>query len=283
MSVKDFNQYIVDASKSNYIIPAFNVFGYEYAVGVIDVAEKMKSPVLFMVNRLAVNSMEIECWGSMLHHIARKANVCIEIHLDHMCEIDKIQRAIDSGFTSVMYDGSQLNIEENIENTRKVVQMARKSGVFVEAEIGSVPYDDMPGEIKDELTTATQAKYFADNSGCDWLAVAVGNIHRLVGRFAPIDFERLHSIGEKLDIPLVIHGATGITQADMKRLTATSVGKVNIGTSLRVAFVNALKDEINVSPGELDSIKLFKKPIEEISKVAQKKIAMLNSVNIIKE
>jgi len=283
MIVKDFNRYIVDASKSNHIIPGFNVFGYEYAVGVIDAAEKMKSPVLLMINRLAVDSMDVECWGSMLNHIAQKANVCVGIHLDHMSEIDKIQRAIDSGFTSVMYDGSQLDIDENIENTRKVVDMARKSGVFVEAEIGSVPYDDMPGKIKDELATASQAKYFAENSGCDWLAVAVGNIHRLVDRNAAIGFDRIKSIGENLDIPLVIHGATGISDEDMKRLTTTSVGKVNIGTSLRYAFVNTLKDEIKLRPDELNSIKLFKRPIEEISKAAQEKIAMLNSINIIKE
>ncbi len=275
MIVKDFNRYIVDASKSNHIIPGFNVFGYEYAVGVIEAAEKMKSPVLLMINRLAVDSMDVECWGSMLNHIAQKANVCVGMHLDHMSEIDKIQRAIDSGFTSVMYDGSQLDIDENIENTRKVVDMARKSGVFVEAEIGSVPYDDMPGKIKDELATASRAKYFAENSGCDWLAVAVGNIHRLVDRNAAIDFDRIKSFGENLDIPLVIHGATGISDEDMKRLTTKRITELMGETH----ELSAISQQINCKTIQLvPLLALEGREWSEIAKITGKNVGEIGKI-----
>lgn len=279
MIIKDFGKYIEQASKSDYIIPGFNVFGYEYAIGVIDAAEKLKTPTLLMLNKLAVNYMDIEIWGKMLRRLAEKASVPVGVHLDHNSDPEIIKRAIDSGFTSVMYDGSQLPIEENIKNTHEISKLTKKHGIFLEAEIGSVPYNDMPGKIKDELTTAAQAERFAVESGCDWLAIAVGNIHRLVNDFAPLDFIRLNGISEKVDIPLVIHGATGICQEDMEKLTKTQVGKVNIGTSLRTAFVSSLRSEIIQKPDELDSIKLFYEPAKAVSKTVQDKIRMLKSMN----
>lgn len=179
-----------------------------------------------------------------------------------------------AGYTSVMYDGSQLPIEENIKNTKEIVKIARSLGITVEAEIGSVAYSDK-ADIKAIYTEPEEAEYFARETEVDALAVAIGTLHRMQKQEANIQYDRLEKIISLIDTPIVIHGSTGVKDEDLIKLRNYNVGKVNIGTALRMAFYKALKSEMDLNPEVFDRTKLFKKPMEEVKKVAMEKMKLL--------
>lgn len=253
--------YIKEASRKTEIIPGFNVFGYEDAVQVVKAAEKSGRPVLLMVNKSARESMDIEHWGALLCSIAKASKIPVAVHLDHCTDINLIKRAIESGFTSVMYDGSKLDIEENIKNTNIVANMAHEQGCFVEAEIGNVPYSDL-GDTNIVLTDVDDAIKMQERAHCDWLAISVGNVHRLTKQSVKIRFDHLKKIEENCDFPLVIHGSSGIIQSDLEGLVEKRIGKVNFGTALRKTFGNSLRKEIMENPDEFDRQKLSEKPFK---------------------
>lgn len=271
----DFKKIVDDAAKRDYIIIGFNIFGYEDAVSVVRAAEEINAPVLLLTNKLAIEHMPVEYWGKLLRAIAVDAQVPVGVHLDHTSDYNLVVRAIMSGYTSVMYDGSQLPLEDNIRNTKEIVKFAHACGVLVEGEIGSVPYIDIPGKAKDIYTDPGEAKAFAENTGVDWLAVAIGTVHRMQSQQANIQYNRLEAIQKVVNTPLVIHGSTGITDDDLQILRNYRIGKINMGTALRIAFGNSLFDEITKNPKEYDRINLFKKPMFEVREEAKKKMKIL--------
>lgn len=264
----DFREIVKVAYKSDYIVPGFNVFGYEDAMAIIKAAEKLETPVMLMTNRDAVNTMPIEAWASMLNVLAKNAKVPVGIHLDHNTDMDIIKRAIKNGYTSVMFDGSQLSLEDNINSTRQIADYAHRCGVAIEGEIGSVPYSDVKGGIKLELTIPDEAAEFAEKSGVDWMAISVGNIHRLVAQKVSIKFDLLDEIESRTDIPLVIHGASGIKDDDLGRMKKHKIGKINIGTAIRVAFGKALRKTVGENPDMFDRLKIMQTPVEAIENAA---------------
>lgn len=265
--MKNINECVLEASEGKHIIPGFNVFGHEDALAVVRAAQRANTPVILMVNRDARDVMDIAHWGALFSSISSRASVPVGVHLDHSTDKELIIRAMESGFTSVMYDGSKLPIAENIANSAEIVTLARKRNIIVEGEIGNVPYDDK-GELLGDYTLPEEAKQLHVESGLDWLAVSVGNVHRLTEKKVAIDFERLHAIEGQCSAPLVIHGATGISEEDMQQLKSTRVGKVNIGTALRYAFGTSLRKEFENHPSAFDRLALFKKPIEEVEEKA---------------
>ena len=263
------------AAVSNYTLGGFNVFGYEDAIAVVKAAEALNAPVILLTNKLAIEHMPVEYWGMLLGAIARDSKVLVGVHLDHCNDYNLIKRAIKSGYTSVMYDGSQLPLEQNIQNTKQIVKMAHDFGVAVEGEIGSVPYTDFPGKVKDIYTDPQEAKVFVEETGVDWLAVAIGTVHRMQVQEAQIQYDRLEAIQRMTNVPLVIHGSTGIADEDLAKLNDFQIGKINIGTALRIAFVNTLRKEINENPKEFDRLNLFKKPMGAVQKETWKKMELL--------
>lgn len=266
--------YVAQAAAEQRIVAGFNVFGYEDAQAVIRAAERMQAPVLLMVNRDARNVMSIECWSALLGSLADKATVPVGVHLDHCTEKEMIVRAMKSGFTSVMYDGSHLPLEENLKQTKEIAMLAQERKVTLEAELGTVPYSDM-GETRIEWTDPEEARQMQGQTGVDWLAISVGNIHRLVTHKVSIQFTVLQKIVQSCSLPLVMHGASGITQHDLCELKKTRVGKINFGTVLRQAFGNALRMEIEQKPEEFDRLKLFKEPVSRVEEQAYHIINML--------
>lgn len=261
---------IYGASIGNAIVPGFNVFGYEDAQAIVRAAEKAQCPVLLMTNKDACKVMPIETWGAMLSSIARSAGVLVGVHLDHCTDENIIMRAMESGYDSVMYDGSQLELSENIRLTRRVVEAAHSKGILVEGEVGSVPYTDRPLEIKSELTEPYMAKSFQDESGADWVAVSIGNIHKLLSDKVTIRFDTLEEIEKVTTIPLVLHGATGIADNEMQQLRKHRIGKVNIGTVIRYTFGSTLRHSVETMPDVYDRLTLMKDPINAVeSKTAE--------------
>lgn len=271
----NMNDVLKDAVKGNRSVAAFNVFGYEDARAVMDAAEMCNAPVILMSNKDAVEFMDVEYSSVLFGAMAKDAKIPVCIHLDHAKDYSLIERAIKVGYTSVMYDGSQLPLEENIKNTKDVVKLARKSNVSVEAEIGSVAYSDKNLNVKNIYTEPEEAERFARETGVDALAVAIGTLHRMEVQGAVIQYDRIDKILKVIDIPIVIHGSSGVKDEDLRKLTKYNVGKVNIGTALRMAFGNTLKDEVKDKPDEFDRTKLFKRPMEETRKTAIEKIRLL--------
>ena len=280
-----FTDLMVKAVHEDHIFAGFNVFSLDDAHAIVKAAEKIGAPVMLMVNKLAMNQFPIEVWADTLNMLTKYAGVPVCAHLDHTTDMAVLERACKAGFDSVMFDGSQLPLEENIAQTRKVVEMAHGLGVAVEAEIGAVGYSDGAGgkEYKAAKTDPAEAGRFARETGVDWMAVSVGNVHRMETQDAVIDFDLLAQIEQQTDVPLVLHGSTGIKDADMKRLLATHVAKVNIGTALRMAFGNTLRGEFEKDPKAFDRVKLFRTPLEKVAEEAEKKMVMLGCQGIIKK
>ena len=193
------------ALKGGYAVACFNVFGYEDARAVVDAAEARKASVILAVNLDMTEFMPLQHITGMLRPLAESASVPVCIHLDHNYEIDTVKQAIDCGFSSVMYDGSQRSIADNIAGIQEVVDHARKLGVSVEAEVGSVPYAKGRDHIKSAPTSVDEAIAMAEQGQPDVLAISIGNVHRIENSYVDIDFDNFAALEQALKIPLVIH------------------------------------------------------------------------------
>lgn len=256
---------IKKAAGENRIVPGFNVFGYEDSLEIVRAAEEAGQPVILMTNRDACHAMAVEHWGALLSSIAKTSRVPVGVHLDHCSDPEMIRRAVDAGYTSVMYDGSKLPLSENVRNTREVVAYAHKRGVFVEGEIGYVPYSDKQ-ELQIHYTDPEEARILAEESGLDLLAVSIGNVHRLTDKRAEINFSLARQIEQQCSVPLVIHGVSGILDRDILELKKHHIGKFNIGTVIRQTFGEALRHEMTAHPVEFDRLKLMEGPRNQVYK-----------------
>lgn len=256
-----------EAEKTGTAVAGFNVFGYEDAVAVVRAAEHLNKPVLLMVNRPAAQHMPIPIIGAILRELSRGASVPVGIHLDHARELPAIAQALETGFTSVMFDGSDLPFEENVRITKRVVAMAAAFGAGVEAEIGMVGYSD--SGLASEITDPDEARAFAQQTGVDALAVSVGTVHRLTTQKAKLDLPLLQRIHAAVPGPLVIHGASGVPDTGLRQLAENGVRKINFGTALRVVFGNTLRRQMAEDPDVFDRIQLFQRCMDDVQRKAE--------------
>jgi fructose-bisphosphate aldolase class II len=266
---------LAPAVEDGYSVACFNVFGWEDARAVADAAIELRAPVILAVNLDFRRFMPIEAICVMLRSLAESAPVPVCVHLDHTYEIPEVLRAVDMGFSSVMYDGSQLTLEENTGGARRVANYAHAAGCSVEAEIGSVPYAEGRAHIKSELTEVSDAIRFAEGSGIDAMAVSVGNVHRLQKPGATIDYGRLAQIQASVKVPLVIHGTSGLFDEDIVRLARTRVAKFNIGTVLRQAFGRGLRETLARHPERFDRLEIMRDAMPMVSREAMRMIRLL--------
>ncbi len=259
----------------DYAVAAFNIFGFEDAAAVVAAAEELKEPVILMANRDAVTHMPLPVLGKIMTYLAQQASVPVCVHLDHSTSFDTIKEAIDAGFTSVMFDGSQLPMEVNISITRQVVNYAHPLGITVEGEIGSVGYSDPAIQAKTVFTEPEEALFFAESTKVDCLAVSIGTVHRMEQQAANLQFDRLKEIRDKVSVPLVIHGSTGVADSDLTKLSQSGAMKINIGTSLRMAFGKTLRKAMEDNPSAYDRIKLFQEPMKAVCQTAKTKMLTL--------
>ena len=282
-----FAELLRDANAAGAAVPGFNVFGHEDALGVVRAAEALGAPVILATNREMVEYMGVRQAASMLALLAEEASVPVGVHLDHCHDVDLARRAIDAGYDSVMYDGSQMSLADNIRQTARVVAHARAAGVGVEGEIGSVAYarSDNRGRehVRHELTEAHEAREFVLGSGVAAVAVSVGNVHRLETPTARIDFDRLARVAAVVDAPLVIHGTSGISGDQLARLAATTpVAKFNVGTALRRAFGRSLREALARMPDQYDRLVLFAGVIPAVGAEAARYLELLGSARAVR-
>ena len=228
-----------------------------------------------MANKDIVKHMKVEYLGPLLSALANDARIPVCVHLDHTYKYSTIIRALKSGFNSVMFDGSQLSLEENIKRTKGIVEIASSVNASVEGEIGSVAYSDPDSNIKSIYTEPDEAARFAAETGVDAMAVAVGTIHRQITQSSCIQFDRLNTIQSRCNIPLVIHGSSGIPDNEVQKLAKTKVSKMNIGTALRMAFGNSMRRDMEANPDLFDRLTMFHRAMTYVKIEAKNKIKLL--------
>jgi fructose-bisphosphate aldolase class II len=218
-------------------------------------AEAERAPVILQAGPGCRAHTPLPVLGAMFRHLAEGASVPVVAHLDHGASLDEARAAIDAGFTSVMFDGSRLPLQQNIDATAEVVAIAHAAGVSCEGEIGFVGY---AGGAASAGTDPEEAARFAAETGVDAMAVSVGNVHLQQGHDAVLDRDRLRAIAARTQVALVMHGGSGIAPADRADMAARArVAKFNIGTEVRMAFGAALRVELARDPAVFDRIAIL--------------------------
>ena len=254
----------------------FNVFGIEDAKAVIEAAEETGKPVALSCNKTIVDYMGIKEAGLLFSTMAQKSKASVVVHLDHTYEEVQIEKALDCGYSSFMFDGSQLPLKENIKRTKRMADLVHQKGWSLEGEIGSVPYQEGRDHIKSLLSDPEEVAIFEKEAGVDALAISIGNIHRMSKGHCEINFKRFQEIKDRVNgTPLVIHGTTGIKEDDLIRLKEEGISKFNIGTDLRKAFGERLRSLMSEYPNEYDRIFLLEKTIPFIKDAALRYLKIL--------
>ncbi|NMB24887.1 MAG: class II fructose-bisphosphate aldolase [Firmicutes bacterium] len=263
------------APARGYAVGAFNVHNMEYVQGVVAAAEAEDAPVILMAGAGMLRYFGMGWISALCRYAASASKVPVAIHLDHSRDFETITAAIQAGFTSVMFDGSHLPYAENMAATRKVVEAAHAVGVSVEAEIGAVggAEDDIV-TLAGLLTEPADAARFAQETGVDALAIAIGNCHGLYKGTPKLDFERLAAIRSMTDCPLVLHGGSDVPEDQVKQAIALGISKYNIGTELKIAFRQGLEQALAASdsyevPGVLGPAR------QAVQNLAQEKMRLL--------
>lgn len=274
----NLKEIIALAEKGNFAIPAFNVYNTESIMGVIKAAEEAKAPVIIQVYPRLLNEEVGFYLCPAIVAAARRASVPICFHLDHGPSELEVQKALRWGATGIMYDGSVHSFEDNIANTKHIVDICSAIDVPVEGElghIGSVNDDSM-----EEFTDPEEAAEFVKRTGVTCLAVLIGNAHGHYKKTPNLDIERVKAIREATGgIPLVLHGGSGIPDDQVKAAIKAGIRKMNIGTDVCCAFADGTK-EILDDPSRSLAIDLFMKhPIESVKKLALEKIKLVGAEN----
>ena len=265
MALVSSKKMLADAQKNGYAVGAFNIENMEMAIAVVAAAEETRSPLILQTTPSTVRYAGLALYHSIVSALAESAGVPIALHLDHGNSFELACGALEAGYTSVMIDGSQLSFEENVSLTQRVVAKASGYGVPVEAELGKVggKEDDLVGDA-DTNTDPEKAMEFATRTRVDSLAVAIGTAHGFYVKSPVLDKERLQQIRKVVDIPLVLHGASGLSDGDVKECIEYGICKVNFATELRAAFTDGIKSVLAEKPSTFDPKPLGKAGMERV-------------------
>lgn len=261
------------ADEKKCAIGSFNTPNLEAALAVIDAAEKLNQPVIMMHAEIHEELMPLDVIGPIMIMLAKKAKVPVCVHLDHGTDLDYLKKALEIGFTSIMYDGSVLDYETNFKDTCTAVEMAKAYGASVEAEIGvmtrkeTASESDKEAECENEdtsmYTNPAAAKEFAEDTGIDALACAFGTAHGLYTKNPKLDFNRLCEIKSLVEIPFVMHGGSGISHADYRKAIECGIRKINYYTYMAKAGGDAVKENVENLPFFHDVVTLGIKAMSE--------------------
>ena len=268
------------ANKNGYAVGAFNINNMEIVQAIIEAAEETNSPVILQASQGGIKYAGIEYITALGKVAAEKAKVPVALHLDHGTDFEQVMLCIRYGFTSVMIDGSKHPLRENIELTKKVVDVAHAVGVSVEAELGKIggTEDDITvDELEATFTDPDEAKIFVEETGVDSLAIAVGTAHGVYKGEPKLDFDRIRKIKELVGIPLVLHGSSGVPADSIKKAIEAGINKINIDTDLRIAFTKAMKDFLRENPDNIDPRKILTPARKAMKEVIKEKMILFGS------
>jgi len=254
MPIVTTGQMLRDAQKGGYAVGAFNTDNMEILQAVIEAAVKLHSPVILQANPVIVEYAGLDYFFAMAKTAAKSADVPVAIHLDHGNSFDLAMKALRTGYTSIMFDGSHMDIHENIRITKSIVDACIPAGIPVEAEIGKVGgKEDKIDAGEGEYTDVDEAADFADKTGVSSLAVAIGTAHGVYKGIPKLNYELLSRLRNALSIPLVLHGASGLPDEALTECIRRGICKINFATELRMAYTEGLKEFFAEKPESFDA------------------------------
>lgn len=303
MALVGGNELLIRASADGYAVGAFNTSNLEITQAIVSAAEEARSPIIIATSQGAIEYAGLANLRSIAEELARSAGVPAALHLDHGTDLDVIRACIENGWTSVMIDGSHHAFGDNVDVTRKVVELARPRGISVEAELGRLVgiEDQVAVDERDaSLTDPDQAAEFVDATGCDSLAVAIGTSHgayKFKGD-AKLALDRLEAIADRVGIPLVLHGASavppdvlalaerygarlgaakGVPPESIRAAVERGISKVNIDTDLRLAFTGRVREILAEHPEVFDPRKIVGAGRDGIKAIVRAKMELFGS------
>lgn len=256
MTLATLSDVLQPAWAGGYAVAGLVTLGWEDMRAYVAAAEAEHVPVILQAGPSCREHTPLPILGRMFRHLAEGASVPVVAHLDHGYTPEECQMALDSGFTSIMFDGSRKALQQNIDETARIAEMAHRAGVSCEGEIGFVGYSGGEGSAG---TDPEEAAEFARQTGVDAMAISVGNVHLQQDREGGLDVDRIRAIEAVTDTPLVIHGGSGVPDAQRTALAQSSnICKFNIGTELRMAFGAALRQAVNSDADRFDRLQILK-------------------------
>ncbi|MGM9533823.1 MAG: class II fructose-1,6-bisphosphate aldolase [Intestinibacter sp.] len=280
MALVTTKEMLLKAQKENYAVGAFNVENMEMVMAVVKAAEELNSPVIMQTTPSTVKYADVEYFLANAKVAAEKANVPVAMHLDHGNSFELAMKAFRAGYTSVMIDGSHSEFDENIAITKSVVDACHCAGVPVEAELGKVggKEDDLDGGAGG-YTDPAEAKEFVERTGVDSLAVAIGTAHGVYKGEPKLDIDRLAEIREVVDVPLVLHGTSGVPDETVSKCIERGICKVNYATDLRIAFSKGVKEYLSKDSEVIDPKKYNALGREYVKEYVKSKMLVCKSNN----
>jgi len=255
------------ALRQGYAVGGLVTLGWEDMRAYVAAAEAENTPLILQAGPSCREHTPLPVLGKMFRHLAEAASVPVVAHLDHGYTFEECKIALDSGFTSLMFDGSRKPLNENIDETAAIAEMAHKAGISCEGEIGFVGYS---GGENSNGTDPDEAAQFARESGVDAMAISVGNVHLQENKEGGLDEARIAVIQAVTEVPLVIHGGSGVPVEQRVRLAReTSICKFNIGTELRMAFGAALREAVNADDTRFDRVQILRDTIDPVEAAAR--------------
>lgn len=270
---------LLDAAvDGGFAVGSFNTYNLEITRAILAAAEARQMPVMLAVGSSALRYAGPELLMRLAVGAAEAAGVPVAVHLDHSHSLEEVRGCLEAGFTSIMVDGSRLPFEENVDLSRRAVELARPYPV--EAELGGVGgAEDRSGEQATDIpmTDPEQAADFVRRTGVASLAVAIGNAHGFYTGEPRLDFDRLRALRDTVPVPLVLHGASGIAGGELRRCIGLGVRKINFNTEMRQALFHALKAALDSADTGYDVTRLFGAGMRAVQGVAEAKIGLLRS------
>lgn len=280
MSLVTTKEMLLKAQEGHYAVGAFNVENMEMVMAVISAAEELNAPVIMQTTPSTVKYAGLDYYLANVATAAKNAKVPVAMHLDHGSSFELAMQALRQGYTSIMIDGSHSVFEENIDITKSVVDACKPSNIPVEAELGKVggKEDDLDGGAGG-YTDPKEALEFVQKTGVDSLAVAIGTAHGVYKGEPKLDLDRLAEIREIVDVPLVLHGASGLSEEAVKESIKRGICKVNFATELRIAYTEGVKNLLTEKPETIDPKKYGAVGIEKVKELVKNRMMMCGCQN----
>ncbi|MBQ3442381.1 MAG: class II fructose-1,6-bisphosphate aldolase [Selenomonadaceae bacterium] len=271
---------LLDAQKNHYAVGAFNVENMEMVMAVLAAAEQQKSPVIMQTTPGTVKYAGFDFYFANVRTAAERTKIPVVMHLDHGNSFAMAMQAFRAGYTSIMIDGSKLPFEENIDLTKSVVNVCHASNVPVEGELGKVggKEDDLENDDDNPYTDPQEAKIFVERTGVDSLAIGIGTAHGVYKGIPKVNMEVLSAVRQVVDVPLVMHGTSGVPDEQVRDAVSRGICKVNYATDLRIAFTNGVKEFMANNPKAFDPKKYSTLGMNEVTAYVAQKMEVVGSV-----
>ena len=282
MPLVSMNEFLPAAKAGKFAVGQFNMNNLEFAQAIVEAAIEEKSPFIFGVSEGALKYMGMEFTVALAEAAAKKSGLPIALHLDHGSSFEVAMQCIRAGFSSVMFDGSHYSYEENVRLTKEVVKAAHAMGVSVEGELGTIGgvEDDISVDEADaSLAKPEEAIRYYEETGVDCVAIAVGTAHGMYTAEPKIRFDIIEQVAKAIPVPVVLHGGSGVPDADIRQAVAAGVGKINVNTENQVACTQTVRDVLNKDAKVYDPRKYLVPARKAMIEVVRSKIQLFGSSN----